>query len=102
MVVIHTRFVNIPLTRTGLELSYCRRLQDAVDVWMEVDNGNLQLQCWVVDKSYTSYHFMHGGPFWTRTLEFAVCKRTSFWYQMFVGLQLSELFTVLLRQRDCF
>lgn len=55
------------------ELLYCRRLPNATDARMQVEDEVPQLRCWFFDKPYSSHYFMHSGSHHTRTMEFEVC-----------------------------
>lgn len=69
-------FAEIPSAQCERELYCFCRLRDAIDDVTEVAEGDLELQCWFFDKSYTNMHLMRGRTLWRRALEFEVRQRT--------------------------
>lgn len=43
---IHTRYADMPIIRVRQVLPYCRRLRDALNSDMVVEDGDPDLKCW--------------------------------------------------------
>lgn len=83
--MIDARLADMPFLPCEQELSYWRRFQDAIDARVKVEDGDSQLQCWFLDKTYTSQYLMHGGAHRTHTMTFELCKRTAVQNPLFVS-----------------
>lgn len=75
--MIDARFVDMPSARRQQEVSYCHKLQNAIDVKMKVEDGNPQSRCWIFHKLCMSHYIMHGSLCSMRTLKFEVRQRTA-------------------------
>lgn len=96
---IDARFANMPIFRCDQKVSYCRRLQNAIDLNMDVEYGYLPLRSWLFDKLYTSLYLMHGGSHRTSTMKFEVRQRTAPCSSSFACCHPLKLFAVLPRER---
>lgn len=73
-------FADTPFIRCGQKVSYCLKKRSAIDERIYVEDGDLQLRCWFLDKTITICYLIHGGSHCTHTIEFkvrlhtAVCK----------------------------
>lgn len=87
-------FTDMPFIGCVQKMLYFRKLREAINPRVEVEDGDLQLQYWFFDKLYTSHYFMHGGSRRTRTLEFKVFQRTNICNPVFVGWHLLRHFAL--------
>lgn len=93
------RFADTPFTQCEQGVSYGRKIRDATDAEIEVENGDPQRQRWFFDNSYTSQYVMHFGAYQTRTRKLQVLQRTIMQNPLFVGWHHLELFSVPPRER---
>lgn len=75
--MIDARFADISFPRCEQEMPYCHKLQEAIDERTGVEQWDLQLRRWFLDKPCKSYYLMQGWLHRTRTLEFEGCQCTA-------------------------
>lgn len=60
-ILVDFRFADIQFVRCEQKLFYCRKLRDTIDANMEVAGEDPGLQCWFLDKPYTSMYLTQEG-----------------------------------------
>lgn len=100
--LIHVRFTYMPFIRCQQGMWYCRTLRDAVIARMKVEDRDLHLRCWFLNKPYSSSYSLHGRPYRTRSLELKVWQHTAVRNSLFAGWYGLELFSVPLRELRCY
>lgn len=67
-----SRFADVLFIRCEPELSYYCRLQGAIDKNMKAAEGDPELQCWVLNGTYTNMELMRGETNRTKAQEFEI------------------------------
>lgn len=91
----------MPFAWCEQEFFYCRRLRDAISANTEGKGGDLEIQCWLFDWSYTDTYLMCGETHRTRTLEAEICERAAVRNLIFAGCHNFETFAVLSKDSYC-
>lgn len=92
----------MPFIRCEQEVSYCCRLQFAIDSKMNVEDEDPHLRCCLFDKLYTSHYLMHGGLHRKYTLEIKVLQCRDVRKSLLTGWALLKLFAVPVKERHCY
>lgn len=96
---METLFVDMPFAQCEQEVSYCRRLRDAIGANMEATERNPELQSWSFDEPHTNTYLLCVSTHRTRALELEIRQRTAVHNPIIVGLHNLDIFAVL--SKDC-
>lgn len=81
--------------RCEQELSHCCQLPVAIDKNMKVAEGDPELQCWFLQRPFTSMYIISGGICRKRASELKVRHRTALRNLIFVEWHNLEMFAVI-------
>lgn len=81
-------------------MSFCRKLQNAIDANMELTKEDREVRCWFFDKPLPDTYLMRSEMHLTRARKVKICQRKTVRYPIFLEWHNSEMFAVL--PKDCY